>query len=94
MIDAEMRRDGLVPPDEKPLTPDDFQRRANVSRETLARLSLYLELLKRWQERINLVGKSTLGDPWRRHFLDSAQLGGLVSTDARVVTDLQIGQQI
>jgi 16S rRNA (guanine527-N7)-methyltransferase len=45
-----------------------------VSRETLAKLEAYLGLLGKWQKAINLVGKSTLEDPWRRHILDCAQL--------------------
>ena len=57
-----------------PLTADDFSRLIPVSRETLDRLSLYAELLIKWQARINLVGPATLPDLWRRHFLDSAQL--------------------
>jgi len=38
------------------------------------KLSLYLELVKRWNVAINLVGSSTLDDGWKRHVLDSAQL--------------------
>ncbi len=30
--------------------------------------------MQKWQKAINLVGKSTLPDLWRRHMLDSAQL--------------------
>lgn len=60
-----------VPP---PLTPEAFERAAGVSRETRIRFEAYLDLLRRWQRRINLVGPRTLDDPWRRHFLDSAQL--------------------
>ena len=45
-----------------------------VSRETSAKLEAYLALLGQWQKAINLVGKSTLEDPWRRHILDCAQL--------------------
>ncbi len=55
-----------------------------VSRETLARLARYLELLGRWQRRINLVGPATLADPWRRHMLDSAQLAPLIPAGARL----------
>jgi 16S rRNA (guanine527-N7)-methyltransferase len=40
----------------------------------LARLGAYADLLHRWAPRINLVGRNTLDDVWRRHFLDSAQL--------------------
>lgn len=57
-----------------PLDAAGFAALVPVSRETLARLATYLELLERWQRAINLVGRSTLADPWRRHVLDSAQL--------------------
>lgn len=50
-----------------------FAHKIDVSRETLERLSAYADLLNRWNAKINLVGKSTLEDIWRRHFLDSAQ---------------------
>jgi 16S rRNA (guanine527-N7)-methyltransferase len=43
---------------------------SDVSRETLERLGAYLALLQRWQRAVNLVGASTLADPWRRHILD------------------------
>lgn len=62
------------------LTPDDFAAALSalsgrsVSRETLDRLQLLIDLLIKWQKTINLVGPSTLADPWRRHILDSAQL--------------------
>src|ERR1700680_1973039 len=44
-----------------------------------------------WAGRINLVGRSTLADPWRRHFLDSAQLLPLLRPDARRLVDLGSG---
>ena len=56
------------------LSATDFQQATAVSRETLDRLQTYLALLATWQKKINLVGPSTLADPWRRHVLDSAQL--------------------
>src|ERR671919_1470001 len=63
----------------------------DVSRETLERLSAYLDLLCRWQRAINLVGASTLEDPWRRHILDCAQIVPHVPPDARAVLDLGSG---
>nr|WP_236262471.1 16S rRNA (guanine(527)-N(7))-methyltransferase RsmG [Caenispirillum salinarum] len=57
-----------------PMTPAEFQATTGVSRETLDRLSLYAELLVKWQKKINLVGPATIPDLWRRHMLDSAQL--------------------
>jgi 16S rRNA (guanine527-N7)-methyltransferase len=62
-----------------------------VSRETLARLAAYIELLREWSARINLVGRDTLADPWRRHILDSAQLAPLVPRTARNLIDLGSG---
>jgi len=78
-----------------PLDAEAFRREADVSRETLARLARYLELLGKWTQAINLVAKSTLEDPWRRHFLDSAQLYDLLPPKPadrdRVLVDLGSG---
>lgn len=62
-----------------------------VSRETLTRLDVYEALLRRWQGAINLVARSTLDDPWTRHFLDSAQLLPLLPPECRVLVDLGSG---
>nr|WP_315474317.1 16S rRNA (guanine(527)-N(7))-methyltransferase RsmG [uncultured Sandarakinorhabdus sp.] len=51
-----------------------FAAEFDVSRETLAKLDRYAELLTEWQQRMNLVGPSTLPHIWDRHFRDSAQL--------------------
>ncbi|MCF8482960.1 MAG: 16S rRNA (guanine(527)-N(7))-methyltransferase RsmG [Rhodospirillum sp.] len=74
-----------------PLTFEQFLRETGVSRETGERLAAYLAVLKKWQSRINLVGKSTLTDPWRRHMLDSAQLLSLIPEGTRVLMDLGSG---
>lgn len=63
----------------------------DVSRETLERLRRYLELLQRWQRAVNLVGASTLADPWRRHILDCAQIAPHVPRAAETVLDLGSG---
>lgn len=44
----------------------------DVSRETLNRLGVYAELIRKWNKTINLVANSTIDDLWKRHFLDSA----------------------
>lgn len=58
--------------------PEEFARDIDVSRETLGRLTLYADELVKWQRAKNLVANSTLNERWRRHFLDSAQLDGLI----------------
>jgi len=75
----------------RPLTREAFAEQLNVSRETLDRLTVHLDLLQRWQRAINLVGPATLADPWRRHFLDSAQLAAHVPATATSLVDLGSG---
>lgn len=70
---------------------DDFRSQFPVSRETLDALRRHVDLLTRWQRRINLVGRATLPDVWRRHVLDSAQLFPLAPPEARIWTDLGSG---
>jgi 16S rRNA (guanine527-N7)-methyltransferase len=74
-----------------PLTSDEFAALTGISHETLARLDAYAGLLRNWSARINLVASSTLADPWRRHFLDSAQLFPLIPAGADSLVDLGSG---
>lgn len=46
----------------------------SVSRETIHRLETYARMLEEWNQKFNLVAKSTIPEMWQRHFLDSAQL--------------------
>jgi 16S rRNA (guanine527-N7)-methyltransferase len=57
----------------------------------MARLQAYAELLAAWSGRINLVGRTTLDDLWRRHFLDSAQLAPLIPEGTQSLVDLGAG---
>jgi len=54
----------------------------DVSRETLARLDHFTELLLAWQSRINLISPSSLSSLWTRHIADSLQLLELVELPA------------
>jgi 16S rRNA (guanine527-N7)-methyltransferase len=73
------------------LTPEAFAQTADVSRETLARLQAYVDLLTHWNARINLVSSGSLADVWRRHVLDSAQLIRHLDRAACVLVDLGSG---
>ena len=55
--------------------------RRDVSRETRERLEIYESLLRRRQQRTNLVSSASLPALWTRHFLDSAQLAPLLTDD-------------
>ena len=74
-----------------PMTARAFQQQTNVSRETVSRLECYAELLNAWHKKINLVGRGTIEDLWRRHMLDSAQLVKLLPERTGTVTDLGSG---
>jgi 16S rRNA (guanine527-N7)-methyltransferase len=76
---------------EAPLDAQGFAEIVPVSRETLARLEAYAALLTQWSQRINLVGRSTIADLWRRHILDSAQLWPLLPASVRHLIDLGTG---
>ncbi|HEY3918450.1 MAG TPA: 16S rRNA (guanine(527)-N(7))-methyltransferase RsmG [Stellaceae bacterium] len=52
---------------------------------------LYVDLLGQWNRRINLVGANTMGDVWRRHILDSAQLFKVLPRQTQILTDLGSG---
>jgi 16S rRNA (guanine527-N7)-methyltransferase len=71
--------------------PEEFAARTGVSRETLARLKAYADLLNDWNARHNLVAKSTLPGLWHRHFWDSAQLVELIPETAHTLADLGSG---
>ena len=63
----------------------------DVSRETLAALQQFEQLVRHWNSAINLVSKSTLTDFWSRHILDSAQIFSLSPQNAVSWADLGSG---
>ena len=75
----------------EPLGAGEFVAATGVSRETIARLEAYAALLLTWSVRINLVGRATIDDLWRRHFLDSAQLLPLIPAGSGSLVDLGSG---
>lgn len=69
----------------------DFAARFNVSRETLDQLSAYVDLVERWQARINLISPATLPSIWQRHIWDSAQLAPLLDPSDQPIMDIGSG---
>ena len=55
-------------------TYEKFSSHVFVSRETYEKLSVFENILIKWQNSINLISRSTIKSIWVRHFLDSAQL--------------------
>ena len=54
--------------------PASLASKLDVSRETFEKLSLYADLVTKWQKSMNLVANSTIPSLWHRHIWDSAQL--------------------
>ena len=71
--------------------PSDVAAELDVSRETLERLEIYIDLLRRWNPKINLVSPRTLDQAWHRHVLDSAQIYGLAGQGGGLWADFGSG---
>lgn len=56
---------------------DLIRSRYDVSHETFGKLEQYVDLLRHWQRKINLVSPTTLDEIWTRHILDSVQIFAL-----------------
>ncbi|MGA8077146.1 MAG: 16S rRNA (guanine(527)-N(7))-methyltransferase RsmG [Xanthobacteraceae bacterium] len=61
-----------------------------VSRETVARLDRFTELLLEWQRHTNLIARSSEAILWTRHIADSLQLLDL-APEAKIWADLGSG---
>jgi 16S rRNA (guanine527-N7)-methyltransferase len=73
------------------LTAEQVRVRLDVSRETLGRLKIYVELLLKWQRAINLIGPGPVADVWGRHVLDCGQLMQYIPRDKAPVVDIGSG---
>jgi 16S rRNA (guanine527-N7)-methyltransferase len=73
---------------------DAVLERFGVSRESAAKLDLYVSLLLTWQARINLIGPSTQEDIWNRHIADALQLLPYLPDGLGRIADLGSGAGI
>ncbi|HER26593.1 MAG TPA: 16S rRNA (guanine(527)-N(7))-methyltransferase RsmG [Rhodospirillales bacterium] len=73
-----------------PLSPEQFAEQTGALPPILTRLQAYVDVLLKWQRKINLIGRGTVDDVWRRHLLDSAQLLPLLPSQP-VVLDMGSG---
>ena len=67
------------------LTYNDFKIKTDVNRETLEKLKTYLELIKIWQRKFNLISQKSFDSIWERHFLDSYQILKLFDSKKKIL---------
>ena len=70
---------------------ENFIKKYNVSRETYLDFVRYVELLKEWQTKFNLVSKNSLEFVWQRHIEDSAQLFNYIPKNSNLLYDFGSG---
>ena len=70
---------------------ENFIKKYNVSRETYLDCVRYVELLKEWQTKFNLVSKNSLEFVWQRHIEDSAQLFNYIPKNSNLLYDFGSG---
>ena len=75
------------------MNDSELQNAAGVALEpaTSAALAVFVDLVLRWNPRINLVSRSTVADIWHRHVADSAQLFRLTPAAPRRYVDVGTG---
>ena len=70
---------------------DTFSRFTQVSRETITSLKEYEDILKKGNSSLNLIGKSTINQIWKRHFLDSSQVIDFIDKNDINLVDIGSG---
>ena len=62
-----------------------FNKKFNVSRETIEKLNKYKDFLLTSNKSLNLIGKITENQIFRRHFVDSAQIYDLIEDKSEII---------
>ena len=66
----------------------------NLDIMTVEQIDAYIQLLLKWNQAKNLIGKSTEQDIWKRHILDSVQLVPLIPEHTQTLSDFGAGAGI
>ena len=67
------------------LTYKDFKVKTGINDERLEKLKKYLNLIKMWQKKFNLISQKSFESIWERHFLDSYQILKLIGNKKRIL---------
>ena len=63
----------------------------NITKEEMFNLENFIDFLLEYNQKLNLIGSSTIKDIWIRHILDSAQLLEFIDNKNVIMADLGSG---
>ncbi len=63
----------------------EFLKYYPVPHETFLKLSEYVEILLKWNSKINLISRNSEDDIWIRHMLDSAQVARFINKPQKIL---------
>ena len=63
----------------------------NVSRETISELETFQKMVLEWNNKFNLISKSSEKDVWQRHIIDSLQLQQFINSNDKILYDMGSG---
>ena len=67
------------------ITYKNFKEKTYINDERLDKLKTYLNLIKIWQKKFNLISQKSFESIWERHFLDSYQILKLIGNKKRIL---------
>ena len=70
---------------------ENLLKKYNVSRETMESLIAFQNMVLEWNEKFNLISKSSVDDIWNRHIIDSAQLIQYIEKNDKILYDFGSG---
>lgn len=75
-------------------TKEKIIRKFNLTNHQVLKIDKYLSEIYSYNSHTNIVGKSTMADPWNRHVLDSIQLTDFIKNKNSSILDLGTGAGI
>ena len=62
-----------------------------ISNNQFNKINQYIDAIKKYNTHTNIVGKSTLKNPWTSHVLDSIQISNFIHNKKKSVLDMGSG---
>tara|TARA_Y100000590_G_scaffold339716_1_gene387324 strand:- start:291 stop:911 length:621 start_codon:yes stop_codon:yes gene_type:complete len=73
------------------LTKSEISKLFNLSKSQTKKIDEFINEIINYNSHTNIVGKSTLGNPWKRHVLDCLQIKSLIKDMDSSILDLGTG---